>query len=71
MLQEPPSEGTRFLIIDTNVLLDHLEVLKKFVEHVEGRGLPVILVVPGIVIQELDGSVSPYALRHVLTSMCW
>lgn len=53
-MQAPSSEGTRFLVIDTNVLLDHLEVLKTFVEVVKALNLPVAVVIPGIVIQELD-----------------
>lgn len=66
--EAPPSESTRFLVIDTNVLLDHLEVLEQFVKDIKEWNLPVIVVIPGIVIQELDGYVFLCVLRQVQTS---
>lgn len=52
--QEPASEYTCYVVVDTNVLLHHLEVLQQFVEDAERLGAPTVVVIPGIVIQELD-----------------
>ena len=43
--------------MDTNIFLHHFEVLTQFVEDVEKLSLPVIVIVPGAVIYELDGYV--------------
>ncbi|KAJ8519404.1 hypothetical protein ONZ45_g3655 [Pleurotus djamor] len=54
-------EGThdqkRYLVVDTNILLSHLDALQDFVEDVQHLGLTndVAVVVPGAVIGELDG----------------
>lgn len=47
--------------MDTNILLHHFEVLAQFVEDVEKFALPVVVIVPGAVVHELDGCVSPVA----------
>jgi len=41
-------------VVDTNIILHHLEVLKRFVGDVERMNLPVVVVVPGAVTLELD-----------------
>ena len=41
-------------MVDTNIILHHLEVLKRFVGDVERMNLPVVVVVPGAVTLELD-----------------
>ena len=51
------SEFAIFLIVDTNIFLHHFEVLTQFVEDIERLSLPVIVIVPGAVIYELDGCV--------------
>jgi hypothetical protein len=43
--------------VDTNIFLHHFEVLTQFVEDIERLSLPVIVIVPGAVIYELDGCV--------------
>jgi len=43
------------LVLDTNILLDFLDVIQAFVTEVEEQGLPVLLIIPGVVIYELDG----------------
>ena len=48
-----------YLVLDTNVLLGHLDVLQQFVDDVEQASAPVIVIVPGVVLSELDGYVSP------------
>lgn len=55
--QAPLSEHAAFLVTDTNILLHHFEVLAQFVDEVERNSLPVIVIVPGAVIYELDGCV--------------
>jgi len=52
--QAPLSEHAAFLVTDTNILLHHFEVLAQFVGEVERNSLPVIVIVPGAVIYELD-----------------
>ena len=47
--------------MDTNIFLHHFEVLTQFVEDVERLSLPVIVIVPGAVIYELDG----WVLLHI------
>ncbi|KIM46084.1 hypothetical protein M413DRAFT_426019 [Hebeloma cylindrosporum] len=54
-MQAPLSEHAAFLVTDTNILLHHFEVLAQFVDEVERNSLPVIVIVPGAVIYELDG----------------
>ena len=43
------------LVLDTNMLLGYLEMLQRFVAEVEGMELPLVVIVPGAVIYELDG----------------
>ncbi|KAF8076505.1 PIN domain-containing protein [Lyophyllum atratum] len=54
-MQAPLSESSTFVVIDTNILLHHFDVITQFLEDVERQSLPVIVVIPGIVIYELDG----------------
>ncbi|KAF8974459.1 PIN domain-containing protein [Flammula alnicola] len=54
-MQAPLSEYAIFLVLDTNILLHHFEVLAQFVDDVETLSLPVIVIVPGAVVYELDG----------------
>ncbi|KAI0052996.1 hypothetical protein FA95DRAFT_1482376 [Auriscalpium vulgare] len=55
-MQPPPSERHIYFVVDTNVVLHHLDVLQQFVADVEALPieLPLLLLVPGIVISELD-----------------
>ncbi|KAF6762320.1 PIN domain-containing protein [Ephemerocybe angulata] len=53
-MQPPPSEWGRYIIMDTNILLGHYEALRTFVEDIEKLSAPILVVVPGIVVQELD-----------------
>ncbi|KAF8914004.1 PIN domain-containing protein [Gymnopilus junonius] len=54
-MQAPLSELAVYAVVDTNILLHHLEVLAQFVDDVERLTIPVIVVVPGAVVLELDG----------------
>jgi hypothetical protein len=54
VFQAPLSDYANFVVIDTNILLHHLEVLQQFVADIENLLVPTIIVVPGIVIHELD-----------------
>lgn len=42
------------MIVDTNILLHFYEALRTFVEDVEKTKVPVVVVFPGIVVQEFD-----------------
>ena len=46
--------------MDTNILLHHFDVLAQFVDDVERQALPVIVILPGAVIYELDGYVGSF-----------
>lgn len=46
-----------FLVVDTNILLHRFEVLTQFVEDIERNGFPVIVIIPSVVVSELDGCV--------------
>ncbi|KDR83639.1 hypothetical protein GALMADRAFT_235946 [Galerina marginata CBS 339.88] len=54
-MQAPLSEFSTYLVVDTNILLHQFEVLAQFVDDVEKLSLPVIVIVPGAVVHELDG----------------
>ncbi|KAG1752682.1 PIN domain-containing protein [Suillus paluster] len=54
-MQAPISEELTVVVIDTNILLDNLDVIRAFVAEVEEQGLPVMVIIPGVVIYELDG----------------
>jgi len=43
-----------YLVIDTNVMLDHFEAVKQFVDDAERLALPVVVILPGAVVIELD-----------------
>ncbi|KAG7096837.1 hypothetical protein E1B28_004246 [Marasmius oreades] len=53
-MKAPLSERTRFVVIDTNIVLHHLDSLIQFVDDVEYQKLPVVVIVPNIVTRELD-----------------
>jgi hypothetical protein len=54
-LQGPLSEELTFIVLDTNIVLHHLEVIDCFITDVERLSLPVMVIIPGVVINELDG----------------
>ncbi|EGO02189.1 hypothetical protein SERLA73DRAFT_71331 [Serpula lacrymans var. lacrymans S7.3] len=53
--QSPLSEEQVVVVLDTNILLEFLEVIQRFVAESEEMGLPVLVLIPGAVIYELDG----------------
>lgn len=53
-MQEALSEQSTVIVVDTNILLEFLDVLQTFVSEIEQQGLPVLLIIPGVVIYELD-----------------
>jgi len=54
-MHAPLSESSTFLVLDTNILIHHFDVITQFVEDAERQSLPVVVVIPGAVIYELDG----------------
>ncbi|KAG6911198.1 hypothetical protein DXG01_003065 [Tephrocybe rancida] len=54
-MQAPLSESSTFLVLDTNILIHHFDIITQFVDDAERQSLPVVVVVPGAVVYELDG----------------
>ncbi|TFK75805.1 hypothetical protein BDN72DRAFT_809450 [Pluteus cervinus] len=54
-MQAPPSRNSLFLVLDTNILLHYFEPITQFVEDVERLSVPILIIIPGIVVHELDG----------------
>lgn len=52
--QGPLSEQSAVVVLDTNILLEFLDIIQTFVSEVEQHGLPVYIIIPGAVIYELD-----------------
>ncbi|KAG6336856.1 hypothetical protein ID866_2252 [Astraeus odoratus] len=50
----PFSEQSIIIVVDTNILLEFLDVVQTFVAEVEQQALPVLLIIPGAVVYELD-----------------
>lgn len=54
-MQPPVSETDElYLLLDTNILLHFFDVLVQFVDDVEKYKVPLVVVVPGVVVRELD-----------------
>lgn len=51
------------VVVDTNVLLDYLMVIQKFVADIERTKWPSVVVIPSVVISELDWCVGPARAR--------
>ena len=65
----PESELGTYMVIDTNILLHQFEAIRTFVEDVEKTQLPVLVVVAGVVIYEIDGCVY-VVLGSSMESLC-
>jgi predicted ribonuclease YlaK len=48
-------EELTFLVLDTNILIHYFDVVQRFTADIENIAVPVLIVIPGIVIRELDG----------------
>lgn len=44
-----------YLVLDTNVLIDYLDVMKRFNEDIERLSLPITIIIPNVLLSELDG----------------
>ena len=44
-----------YLVLDTNVLIDYLDVIKRFNEDIERLSLPITIIIPNVLLSELDG----------------
>lgn len=53
-MQGPLSEQSTVVVLDTNILLEFLDIIQTFVSEVEQHGLPVYIIIPGAVLYELD-----------------
>ncbi|KAJ7094653.1 PIN domain-containing protein [Mycena belliarum] len=52
---QAPLDDTTCIVLDTNILLQHLKLLQQFVRDVESAKLPILVIIPGAVLNELDG----------------
>ncbi|KAJ7129550.1 PIN domain-containing protein [Mycena epipterygia] len=48
-------ESTTCIVVDTNILIQHLGLLQQFVRDVERAALSILVIIPGAVLNELDG----------------
>ena len=46
------------MVIDTNVLIDYCGIIEQFCEDVERVKYPIMIIVPGAALSELDGYVA-------------
>jgi len=53
-MQVPLTERWAVIVLDTNILLDFLDIIQTFVSETEQQRLPVLIIIPGAVIHELD-----------------
>ena len=53
-----PEGGTAYLVVDTNALIDHLETLRDFSSDIERLGIQMKIIIPSVVLSELDGCAS-------------
>ncbi|KAK7061831.1 glycosyltransferase family 32 protein [Favolaschia claudopus] len=54
-MQVPLNERKICLVVDTNVLLDKQKLLEQFVRDHRRRQTPILVIIPGVVLHELDG----------------
>ncbi|KAJ7764991.1 PIN domain-containing protein [Mycena maculata] len=54
-MQAPVDRSTTCIVVDTNILLSHLKLLQQFTHDVERAGLSILVIIPGAVLNELDG----------------
>ena len=52
--QVPLSEQSTVIVLDTNILLEFLDIIQTFTSELEQQGLPIHIIIPGAVIYELD-----------------
>lgn len=50
----PLSDRLTIIVLDTNILLEFLDIIQIFVSEAEQQQLPVLIIIPGAVIHELD-----------------
>jgi len=53
-MQAPLTERWTVVVLDTNILLEFLDTIQTFVSEAEQQRLPVLTIIPGVVIHELD-----------------
>lgn len=61
---KPASNNTIYIILDTNILLHHLKILKNLVEDIAFASIPISVICPGVVLNELD----LYVPLHIMSS---
>ncbi|EJD01230.1 uncharacterized protein FOMMEDRAFT_169392 [Fomitiporia mediterranea MF3/22] len=65
-VKDSVSLGQIDLVVDTNVLLRYLDVLQQFAGDVDRVHFPISIIIPGIVVEELD-----YQKNDKSRQLCW
>lgn len=53
-----------YIILDTNVLIHYLDVIKSFNEDIESQDSPIKIGIPSVLVSELDGYVICFDPQH-------
>lgn len=53
----PTTQKYLHVVIDTNVLIDYCGIVEQFCADVEKAGYPILIIIPSVVLGELDGCV--------------
>jgi len=61
----PLTERWAIIVLDTNILLEFLDTMQTFVSEAEQQQLPVLVIIPGAVIHELDACIELSATLYV------
>lgn len=54
----PLTDRWSIIVLDTNILLEFLDIIQTFVSEAEQQRVPVLIIIPGAVIHELDAWVA-------------
>lgn len=66
VLQDASKESTKlYLVLDINGLIDYLDVMERFDRGIEGLGLPMRIVIPNVLLSELDRCVYCFVPQHM------
>jgi len=69
---KPTVADTIYLVVDTNILLGHIHILKNLVEDIASTRVPLVVICPGIVLNELDRCTSSILIpESILMTLCW
>lgn len=61
----PTNQRFLYIVIDTNVLIDYCGVIERFCDDTEKAQYPIMIIIPSVVLGELDGYVHYQTVRHL------